>query len=170
MRSEGPNAPGGRLEHKVLLSLGSNLGDRESNTDFCLMLLKAHTKVRILAVSEPFYNPPVGPQQPEYLNTAVLLETDLDPLELLEYCGHIERVAGRTRGMQWGPRTLDVDLVIFDDMVVQSDELTLPHPRFREREFVLRPAAAIAPEMVDPVTGKSIAQLLEGLANGSKGT
>lgn len=156
------------MEHKVLLSLGSNLGDRESNIDFCLRLLKAHPRVRVELVSEPFYNPPVGPPQPDYLNATVLLETDLNPHELLEYCSHIERVAGRVRGMQWGPRTLDVDLVLYDDVVVQSEELALPHPRFREREFVLRPAAAIAPEMVDPVTGKTIAQLLEGLGNGSE--
>ena len=111
---------------------------------------------------------PVGgpPGQGKYLNAAAVLETTLDPLELLQVLQEIEAQFGRVRTVRWGERTLDLDLLLFDDRIIDTPELTIPHPRLRVRRFVLEPLAEIAPEAVDPVTKRTIADLLADLDQG----
>lgn len=151
------------------IALGSNLespaGDRAEHLKLALQRLCGLGDV--LAVSSSYDTEPVGYlDQPRFLNAAALLETALQPLELLESLLEIERAMGRDRSktVSKGPRVLDLDLILFGNLVMQTPVLTLPHPAMRERRFVLEPLAEIAPEMVDPVTGRTMAELLAGLS------
>jgi 2-amino-4-hydroxy-6-hydroxymethyldihydropteridine diphosphokinase len=150
------------------IALGSNLnssaGDRAANLNLAIEQLRSLGNV--LSVSSFFDTAPVGYlDQPRFLNAATLLETELQPLELLDWLLSIERIMGRDRSktVAKGPRVLDLDLVLFGDLVMQTEVLTLPHPAMRERRFVLEPLAEIAPAMIDPVTGKMVAELLAAL-------
>ena len=128
--------------HEAVLALGSNLGDREG---FLRLAVQELGPVRRSQVWET--DPIGGPErQGPYLNMVVVVRTDLDPFALLRRCQRVERLAGRVRDVRWGPRTLDVDLLFYDDMVLSSDDLTVPHPRYAERRFVLAPLAEVAPE------------------------
>lgn len=145
------------------IALGSNLGDRAATLGAAIAELSAHPEVRLLAVSPVFETEPVGPPgQGAYLNAAVLVETTRSPRELLELLLSIERSLGRVRtpGERWGPRTIDLDLLSFGDRVIDEPGLTLPHPRLHERRFVLEPLAAIAPDLVIPGLGRTVAELL----------
>ncbi len=151
---------GERPPTEALLALGSNLGDRRAALDGAVDALRAAAGVTVLAVSRFLETDPLGPPQPRYLNAAVLVSTVLEPHALLALCRSIERAAGRVRTVRWGPRTLDVDIVLYGGLVLASPDLVLPHPRFREREFVLAPAVEIAGRLVDPLTGKTLSCLL----------
>lgn len=144
--------------HRVYLGLGSNLGDREFN------LLQAIEQLRLLGdvvkVSRPYETDPVGyVDQPEFLNAALLLETDLDPWTLLGRLKAVEADLGRVETVRFGPRTIDLDILIFDDLVLSDPELTIPHPRLTERAFVLVPLAEIAPDLVVPGVGLTVREL-----------
>ncbi len=118
---------------------------------------------RVVAVSTFYDTAPVGYlDQPRFLNAALLLETELGPLQLLESLLAIERTMGRDRAatVAKGPRVIDLDVLLFGDVVMATPVLTLPHPAMRERRFVLEPLAEIAPGMIDPVTGRTMAELL----------
>ncbi len=118
---------------------------------------------RVVAVSTFYDTAPVGYlDQPRFLNAALLLETELGPLQLLESLLAIERTMGRDRAatVAKGPRVIDLDVLLFGDVVMATPVLTLPHPAMRERRFVLEPLAEIAPAMIDPVTGRTMAELL----------
>lgn len=148
------------------IALGSNLdssvGDREANLREAVERLRALGKVR--AVSSFYDTEPVGyTAQPRFLNGALLLETELSPVELMRALLEIERAMGRVRDgvATKGPRVIDLDLLLYDDTVLNSEELTLPHPAMAEREFVLRPLAEIAPRMRHPVLGLTIHEMLE---------
>jgi len=150
------------------IALGSNLessvGDRAANLRSAVGNLSALGKV--LAVSSFYDTAPVGYlDQPRFLNAAALIETILPPLELLDRLLAIERSMGRDRSatVPKGPRVIDLDLLLYGDEVIETATLTLPHPAMRERRFVLEPLAEIAPAMLDPVTGLSIAELLAKL-------
>jgi 2-amino-4-hydroxy-6-hydroxymethyldihydropteridine diphosphokinase len=147
------------------IALGSNLaspfGDPAAN------LHEAVSRVRALgavhAVSSFHSTAPVGfADQPDFLNAALLLETELQPLELMRALLAIERAMGRDRAtaVAKGPRIIDLDLLLLNDMVLATTELTLPHPAMAERRFVLEPLAEIAPSMVDPLSGRTVAALL----------
>jgi len=128
---------------RAFIALGSNLGDREGYLRGALREVGT-----LVAESQVYETEPVGgpDEQGPYLNMVVEIETTLDPFALLRRCQRIEAEAMRQRVVRWGPRTLDVDLILYDGVTIQSDELTLPHPRFAERRFVLTPLAEIAPE------------------------
>jgi 2-amino-4-hydroxy-6-hydroxymethyldihydropteridine diphosphokinase len=145
---------------RVAVALGSNLGDRRAHLDFAVAKLRS--LLRDLAVSRYHDTVPVGitGPQPLYLNAAATGETMLSAQDLLDALLAIEGARGRERPYPNAPRTLDLDLILYADLVVEGPGLTVPHPRFRERRFVLEPLAEIAPEAIDPVTGRTIRELL----------
>ena len=149
----------------VYLGLGSNFGDRRGNLDAALAALRANPAVRVLAVSPFIETAPVGgpPGQGPYLNGAAAVETDLAPADLVAALKHIERALGRREGPRWGPRPVDLDILLYGALVLDTPDLTIPHPRLRERRFVLEPLAAIAPAARDPVTGLTVRKLVARL-------
>jgi len=151
-------------KHIAAIALGSNIGDRAANLQAAVERLS--TLGRPVAVSSFYDTAPVGYlDQPRFLNAAALIETALGPLELLESLLGIEREMGRDRSatVPKGPRVIDLDLLLFADQVMETPTLILPHPALRERRFVLEPLAEIAPEMSDPVTRMTVAELLARL-------
>jgi 2-amino-4-hydroxy-6-hydroxymethyldihydropteridine diphosphokinase len=123
----------------------------------------AHTLgIRVLRTSQYYETVPVGgpPEQGMFLNAAVEIESDLSPPELLEACQRLEAEAGRVRTERWGPRTLDVDILLYGEQLINAPELTIPHPRMHERRFVLEPLCEIAPELSHPVVKKTMRELL----------
>lgn len=150
---------------RAALGLGSNVGDRRAHLDAAVAGLPGVAAVSRYHETEPVGGPPQGP----FLNAAVVLETDLTPHALLAAAMDLERAAGRDRGRPggWGPRTLDIDLLLLDDLVLSDPgppALTVPHPRMVRRAFVLQPLVEIAPGWVVPKTGRTVEQLLEDLS------
>jgi len=146
---------------KVVIALGSNLGDREANLNRAEAELSE--VIRIDAISTFIETDPVGgPEQPDYLNAVLVGECDREPEELLQLLLQIESRLGRTRDVKWGPRTLDLDLIVAGDLIIESQELQLPHPRAHERAFVLAPWLEIDPSGYIPGKGR-VADLLAGL-------
>lgn len=143
------------------IALGSNLGDSLTILKDALKILADTPGVVVQKYSSWYQTAPVGPPQPDYLNACALLEVQLRPPELLETLLGIEAKFGRVRQERNGPRTLDLDLLLFGDLILDSSNLQIPHPRMRERAFVLVPLAEIAPNWVEPVSGKAIAQLVQ---------
>jgi 2-amino-4-hydroxy-6-hydroxymethyldihydropteridine diphosphokinase len=148
------------------IALGANLGDREQNLRAALDLLNATPGVRVTRVSSFLENPAVGGPagSPPFLNAAAELETTLDPRALLGRLLEIERALGRERRQKWGPRTIDLDLLLYGDHVIDEPDLKVPHPLMQERQFVLQPLAEIAPGAVHPVLGLRVDALLDRLA------
>jgi 2-amino-4-hydroxy-6-hydroxymethyldihydropteridine diphosphokinase len=148
-----------------LVGLGSNRGPRRQTLQQAMTALATHPHVRVLAASAWRATQPVGgpPGQPPFLNGALTLETSLDPRALLAALQGIEAALGRRRAERWGPRPIDLDLLLYGELVLTTPELVLPHPRMAWRRFVLEPAAEVAPSMVHPTTGWTIARLLEHL-------
>ncbi len=145
MRRDDPQYPVVR----AYLGLGSNLGDRLGYLQLGVNALTRVPGVAVAAVSRVYETAPVGgPPQDAYLNAVVAVETDLEPHELLARCQEIEELAARERKERWGPRTLDVDILILEGTSVRDDELTIPHPRMWQRGFVLAPLRDVAPELV----------------------
>jgi 2-amino-4-hydroxy-6-hydroxymethyldihydropteridine diphosphokinase len=136
---------------EALIALGGNVGDVRDALNRAIAMLCDSADVRLLARSSDFRTPPWGVEdQPPFVNAAVAVATELQPHELLARTKEIESRLGRDRlaGRRWGPRTIDLDLIAYDDIVLEAPDLTLPHPRWRERAFVLVPLAEIAPERV----------------------
>lgn len=145
---------------RVAIALGSNLGDRQSHLDFAIHRLKP--TIGSLRVSRSFETDPVGVPgpQPPFLNAAAVGETTLGARPLLETLLALERERGRERPFPGAARTLDLDLILYGDAIIDEPDLIVPHPRFRERPFVLEPLAEVGAELVDPVTGKRVIELL----------
>ncbi|OFV96538.1 MAG: 2-amino-4-hydroxy-6-hydroxymethyldihydropteridine diphosphokinase [Acidobacteria bacterium RIFCSPLOWO2_12_FULL_54_10] len=152
----------------VYLSLGSNVGDRMENLrDACRKLNQK--EIRIRKASSVYETEPVGfLEQAWFLNCAVEAETSLDPLALLREIKEIEKNLGRQRELPKGPRTLDIDILLYDDLLLTSREITLPHPEMTSRRFVLEPLAEIAPDLVAPGTAKTIREALAELKDPSE--
>jgi len=148
--------------HTVYLGLGSNLGDRAANLRRAVKALTP--KATVLAQSAAYETPPWGvTNQPAFLNMAVKAATELRPMELRDYVKGIEVALGRERSYHWGPRVIDLDILFYDDLIVNEPELVIPHPRLHERGFVLVPLESIASELVHPVLGRSIGELLQNV-------
>jgi len=145
---------------RVAVALGSNLGDRATHLDFAVSRLRQ--LLGDFTVSRYYETQPVGVpgDQPLFLNAACVGDTKLSARELLARLHAIERERGRERPFQNAARTLDLDLILFGSLVLNEEGLIVPHPRFRERRFVLEPLAEIAPDLVDPVTHASVVELL----------
>lgn len=137
--------------HRAALALGGNLGDVARALAEALRALEEGGRLRILARSNVWRTPPWGKtDQPDFLNMCALAETQLSPRDLLALCLNVETEAGRVRKERWGPRLIDIDVLAYDDVRWDDEALTLPHPRMKERAFVLVPLAEIAPDwMID---------------------
>ncbi len=149
----------------VWISLGSNVGDRRATLDAALVLLDQNPGVVVSAVSSYHETNPVGgpPGQGAFLNAAARLETSLSPRELLATTQAVENQLGRVRTVRWAERTLDLDLLMYGCRFVDEPDLKLPHPRLAVRPFVLKPLVEVAPDVVDPITRRTIADLLANL-------
>ncbi len=155
-----------RVDHqrRVVIGLGSNLGDRLAHLEAAVLRLRADRALFILARSSVYETAPVGPPQGDFLNAAILLATSLEPRAILDRALAIERALGRVRSgeTRWGPRVIDLDLLWIEGEAIAEEGLVVPHPRLAERAFALRPLLDVAPDAVDPRTGLASASLLEG--------
>lgn len=152
------------------ISVGSNLGDRIENCESGIVQLVAGGNVTLLERSDYYFTEPVGyADQPWFVNAVFSILTDLSPVSLLMRLKAIEAICGRTEGgIRFGPRVLDLDIILYDGITMDTPELTVPHPRMHERLFVLRPLSDIAPNLVHPGLGITVSQILSGLPVDSK--
>lgn len=146
----------------IFLALGSNVGDKRANIETAIQFLaESITDIR----RAPIYtSKAVGyTDQPDFVNTAIAGKTDLPPDDLLAFVKAIEQKVGRVMRFRWGPREIDIDIIFYGQKVVDGQNLTIPHPRFRERDFVLKPLSNLDPNFVDPVSKLDISELLAKL-------
>lgn len=151
------------------IGLGSNLKDRMRNLSEATELIEENSKIKVLKRSSVYQTEPVGVKdQPDFLNMVLEVETALSPSELLDFLQDVEKKMRRKRERKWGPRNIDLDLLLYENKVMSSAKLTLPHPRMHLRKFVLIPLAEIAKDKVHPTLKKSITELFEDLKEDSK--
>jgi 2-amino-4-hydroxy-6-hydroxymethyldihydropteridine diphosphokinase len=152
---------------RVFLGLGSNQGDRRENLARALQLLGK--EITIVRTSSIYETEPVGYlDQDWFLNAVCQAQTDRGPRDLLELANRVEQALGRVRDIHWGPRTLDVDILLYGDRIVDEPDLQIPHPRLAERGFVLTPLSELAGELIHPTLGLTIAELRYRLADSSE--
>lgn len=156
---------------EVVLALGSNLGDRMGFLRRAVRELSGVMEISAVSgvVETPAREVESGPPQGDYLNAVIRGRTDLEPRALLDACLRAEEGAGRTRAFEKAPRTLDVDVLFYDDRVVRRPGLTIPHPRWKDRDFVLVPLLEVAPGWVDPETGRRVEEIVRERASRSAG-
>lgn len=151
------------------IATGANLGDKENQIHQAVRQIKAHKQIRNVKESDLYRSVPYGGvEQPEFINGALIMETLLRPKELLFFLKELERLAGRgKKGNEdrWGPRVLDLDILLYDDVIMDSEELTIPHPDMHNRDFVLRPLAQLSPSRRHPLLLKTVQQLLAELGD-----
>jgi 2-amino-4-hydroxy-6-hydroxymethyldihydropteridine diphosphokinase len=149
------------------LSLGSNVGDREEYLEQAVFLLGKHPKVEVLKRSNSMETEAEVEveggkgSQPLFINCALEVKTKLSPQQLLDFCNEIEVALGREREIEWGPRTIDIDILLYNDDIVSEEKLQIPHPLMHERIFVLKPLSEIAPKLLHPILEKNISTLFE---------
>jgi 2-amino-4-hydroxy-6-hydroxymethyldihydropteridine diphosphokinase len=165
-RSDGRAGRGRTDVPQAWVSIGSNIGDRAAYIARALTSLSALPDTEVTGVSSLYDTAPVGEEdQPSFLNAVAEISTDMEPVALMRSLLSIEEDCGRTREKKWGPRTLDLDLIIYDDVEMDAPELTLPHPRAKARAFVLIPLAEIAPELRFPGHDMTVSRMVEGLGD-----
>lgn len=145
----------------IYLGLGSNVGDPEGNLRSAIQALRDKNVTPWRSASLYRTEPRDLEDQPWFLNTVIEVRTLLEPESLMQECLEIERLAGRVRDIEKGPRPLDIDILIYRNRIIDTPTLSIPHPRFRERRFVLVPLVELAPDLTDPVSGLSMTQLLD---------
>ncbi len=152
-----------KVTTKIAIALGSNLGDRQGHLDEAIAALREDVLWEA-AVSKTYESPPWGyASQPQFLNLVVVGTSDWKPHALLNYFRDYENRHGRTREILNGPRTIDIDLIAYDELIFSDAEITVPHPRFRDRDFVLLPLHDVWPDWKDPLSKKNAQQLLSAL-------
>lgn len=153
-----------RFKHKAYVALGSNIGDKKGYLDFAIRRVGEIPGCNVTKISSFIVTEPYGDvEQDDFLNGAMVVETILPPQELLIELQGIELEAHRERKVHWGPRTLDLDIVMYDDYIVEEENLKIPHIEMHKRDFVLKPLAEIAPFLRHPVFNKTVLELLENL-------
>lgn len=144
------------------LGLGSNVGDREEYIEQAVFLLEKNSNIQVSKRSSNYETEAEGPgEQPPFMNAAVEIRTKLSPHKLMEVCQEIETALGREREVEWGPRTIDIDILLFENEIISDDKLQIPHPLMHERMFVLKPLKEIAPHAAHPVIEKSVEALFD---------
>lgn len=155
-----------RGRHRAFVAIGSNMGDSVKYVKDAVAALAAHPYITVRRQAPWIVTKPYGGvEQEDFVNGAVEIETICEPEELLELLHDIENAAGRVRTVHWGPRTLDLDILFYDDLIYESDTLVIPHPDLTNRDFVLRPMNAIAPYFRHPASGKQMRELLKELTS-----
>lgn len=150
------------MSNKAYLSLGSNIGEREENLKAAIEQLHAHSNIEVVKVSSIYETDPVGyEEQEQFLNMVVEVKTSLNSFELLEVCLNTEKNLGRKRDIRWGPRTIDLDILLFNQENIKSEQLTVPHPRMHERAFVIIPLLEIDSGIELPTMKVPLREVLE---------
>jgi len=146
----------------VFIGIGSNQGASQSICKKALIEINVHPQCQVTKVSSWYFTEPMGPpNQPNYVNSAAYIETNLSPYKFLDLCLCIEQFHHRERTMRWGPRTLDIDILLWPGKIIRSHRLRIPHPELQNRRFVLKPLSDIEPHLKHPLLGKTIDELLE---------
>ena len=147
----------------LYISIGSNLRDREENCRNAIKLLKENG-IAVKKQSRMYETEPWGiKDQPKFINMAIKVETDKKPEDLFRILKEIEKEIGRTETTKWGPRVIDIDILFYEDLILKTDNLEIPHPLMHERAFVLKPLCEIAPDKKHSITGKTVKEMLENL-------
>lgn len=149
------------MSNNTAIALGSNIGDSHAILSGAIDALAQTQGIQVLSKSSWYRTKAVGPPQPDYLNGCVLLQVEMIPELLLEILLKIENNFGRTRRERWGARTLDLDILLYSNRIIETPKLQIPHPRMRERAFVLVPLVEIAPDWIEPVSGLTIKELIK---------
>ena len=150
--------------HAAYIGFGSNIGDRLKHIQNAIHILSKMEEITLQKISSIYKTDPVGYEaQAQFLNGAAAIQTSLSPLSLLHTLKNIETTVGRQHRIRWGPREIDLDILIYGDLCLQTEKLVVPHPEMHLRRFVLAPLAEIAPDVVHPVFQKTIQTLLERL-------
>ncbi|WP_339383855.1 2-amino-4-hydroxy-6-hydroxymethyldihydropteridine diphosphokinase [Fortiea sp. LEGE XX443] len=157
-RLQSPNC---KRSGRVALALGSNLGDSQAILAAAIAHLSRIPGIQLEAISSWYQTKAVGPPQPDYINGGAILQVDMAPQLLLDTLLATEQQFGRVRQERWGPRSLDLDILLYDQVILDTPNLQIPHPRMRERAFVLVPLAEISPDWIEPVSGYTIKELVK---------
>lgn len=154
-----------RTWHNAFIALGSNIGDKKANITNAIKLINSSDHTKIITQSASYETKPVGyTEQDDFINAVVQIKTTLNPKKLLHFLLEIEKELKRERIIRWGPRTIDLDIILYDDIVTNDEEVIIPHPRMHERMFVLEPLCEIAPFIIHPLLNRRMFELKELIA------